>query len=611
MTSKSITIPKTVVIVFLASLYSLAFMITPYWRRAESASEIILILFLTILVGTVWVILSGNDLQIKIEPVHWKYLLPLLAISILLNFKPLTSVIPWRGDEDYHIKNTFVLASAISTKWLLAFFVVFFLPIYLAWRKTKWTLTVSVLALCGAIILIWLQNPFTEIKATILFRYPYINYWFFALVPKLTLIFRSDPYQEVLFRVIPFLASFVLVWICQRYFIGTQKIIDLLWGCAVITIPLLYYYSSILYLELPAVLLMTLVCINIPRLLQEDLPELKDNPSWYALILIGFIKETTALFLVCFIAWRLIAFVLKRPTLPTKTESLENSLLQEVKIILAVLLPLVLYLFLRAFQTRNRSFSPNIVSVVDPAVFRAIGQSFIEQLGPFLILFLAGCFLLLRRKEYLVLGFLMSLFILYPLFFAFDTARYAGYSRFNLFILPPVLATAGVVIRELIGKQKLVSIILAGAILVVNIWMSPVNLDGTKKPYWGNYLADTSEHYYPYREAVEWLKTNHSQDRILFTGMHYPYISFAFYFSKFDWEPDNKILLTENTNDQMGALSEALARAATENFDVLCYQIEGNEIPQIADLHGFAQEKIVENDAQMLIIYSRKLASSK
>ncbi len=461
---------------------------------------------------------------------------------------------------------------------------------------------IGVLALFSAIVFIWSENPFSEIKDTILFRYPYINYWFFAFFPKLALFLRADPYQEVLFRVIPFVASLATVWICQKHFIGTEKLTDLLWGCTAITIPLLYYYSSILYLEWPAALLMTLVCLNIQKLLQEDVSEIKQNPFWYALILIGFIKETTTLFLLCFAAWRLIAFLLKRRNSSAKAESPGYDLIQEVKIVLAVLLPVVLYLFLRTLQTRNRSFSPEIMSLADPAVLRAIGQSLVEQIGPFLILFLAGCFLLLRRKEYLVFGFLASLFVFYPLFFASDTTRYAGYSRFNLFILPPVLAASGVIIKELASKKKFLNILLTAAIISVNLWMSPVNLDGTKKPFWGNYLADTSEHYYPYREAIEWLKTNHRHDRILFTGMHYPYISFSFYFSKFDWEPENKILLTENTNDQTNSVSEALSQAAAANFDVICYQAAGNEMPQVTDLYGFIQEKIIKNDAHMLII---------
>jgi hypothetical protein len=238
------------VTVLLASFDSLAFIISPYWRRIESTPQMVLVLSLTLLAGAIWVSLSAHDLHVKGDPKRWKSLLCLFAIYLLLNLKPLLSVIPWRGDEDYHIQNTLVLASQISIKWLLALFEVLFLLIYLAWQESKWTAPAGLLCLAGLITMMWIQSPLAAVKDTILFRYPYVNYWFFALHPKLALLLRAAPYQEILFRLVPFLASLALVWICQTYFLPPTKPLDLLWGGAFVTLPLLYYYSSILYLEL-------------------------------------------------------------------------------------------------------------------------------------------------------------------------------------------------------------------------------------------------------------------------------------------------------------------------------------------------------------------------
>jgi hypothetical protein len=350
---------------------------------------------------------------------------------------------------------------------------------------------------------------------------------------------------------------------------------------------------------------MTLVCFSIKSLLYDDFTKLKQNLFWYALILIGFIKETTIIFLLGFVFWRFVAFLIRRRTTSANIESLRPGLIQEIKVASATLLPAVLYLFLRSFQTRNRAFSPDIANLARPDILRAIGQSFVDQMGLFLILFLAGSFLLLRKREYLVFGFFASLFLVYPLFFTLDAAGYAGYSRFNLYVFPPVLAGAGVLIRELADKKRLLSIVLAAVFTFVNLWMSPINWDGTKKPLWGVYMADTAEHYYPYREALQWLKTNHENDRLLFTGMYYPYISFAFYFGKLDWTPNHEIVLTEKTEDYRALLSEALAKADADNFDVVLYQVTGNQIPQIDDSHNFVQEKIFKNDAHTLVVYSR------
>jgi hypothetical protein len=87
--------------------------------------------------------------------------------------------------------------------------------------------------------------------------------------------------------------------------------------------------------------------------------------------------------------------------------------------------------------------------------------------------------------------------------------------------------------------------------------------------------------------------------------MYYPYISFAFYFGKLDWKPDHEIVLTEKTEDYRALLSDALTKADADNFDVVLYQVAGDQIPQIADSHHFVQEKVFKNDAHTLVVYYR------
>ena len=605
MTSKTILLPKMAGTVLLAFIFVLAFLITPYWRRAETTLLIIFILALTIVVGIVWLLVSASELEITIDFIYWPFFLILLSILVLINIRPLFSVIPWRGDEDYHIENTLLLVSQISTKWLLACFGILLALFYAAWRKTSWMVIPGLLVLSGIIVTFFINNPLEGVSDSALFRYPYLNYWFFAILPKLALTLHLNPYQEILFRPVPFMAGVALVWACQMHFLPPQKVSDILWGCAVATIPLLFYYSSILYLELPAVFLMVIVCINIKSLLLDDFIQIKQKPFWYALILIGFIKETAALFLLCFVGWRILGRLIKAGNKYGRIKFPIDDLVQEFQMALAVLLPAMLYLFLRSFQTKNRSFSPELSSLANPAVLQALGQSLLEQMGFFLLLFLAGCIILLLRREYLVLGFLASLFLLYPLFFALDTERYAGYSRFNLFILAPILAASGWAAWEVLKRNRVMGLILAGIIIIGNLWASPVNWDGTKKPFWGNTIADTSEHYYPYDQALRWLKENHRKDRILFTGMYYPYRSFSFYFSQLDWKPDGKTLLTDKSSSQADSLQEAFAKADAENFDVVLYQITAGETLQTENSFGFEQEKIFQNDAHMLIAFSK------
>jgi hypothetical protein len=606
MSSKSITFPKMFVLALLAAVFTLSFIITPYWTHVSARAEMIFILAATLGIGIIWVVLSADELQIRVESGKWGYFFFLLAGMIVLNLRPLTASLPWRGDEDFHISNTLQLASGISAKWVIAELGGFVLVAYLAWKKSKWTIRAGLLLMAIVITITITKNPLAEISSFNLLRYPYFSYWFFAAIPKLVMLFKISPFQEVLFRIAPFMSAVALIWVFQRKLSTEETPLNLLWGITMATIPLLYYYSSILYFELPAALLMLLVCINVKDLLKTDYDHIRRNPAWYALILIGFIKETTIPFLLCFLGWRLITNVWQGRTSLKEIKFFTYILSDEGRIALAVLLPAIFYLFLRnALSHQQRAFSLTISNLTNLIVYRTIGQSFLEQLGlPVILLFCGGCILLIMKKEYVRAGFFLSLILLYPLFYAVDALKYTGYSRFNLFVLPPVLAASTVLIEQWIKDRKTLAIVVACLILSINLWKSPVFIDGTKKPFWGNYLADTSEHYYPYPEALGWLKNNYANAPVLFTGMYYPYF-FDFYFNQLGWAPDHKILLTNIEDNDSVSLSRALIEAEAANFDIVVFQVLGKEPPQGVDTGRYREEKTLRNDAHLLIIYHR------
>ncbi len=84
---------------------------------------------------------------------------------------------------------------------------------------------------------------------------------------------------------------------------------------------------------------------------------------------------------------------------------------------------------------------------------------------------------------------------------------------------------------------------MACIILVGNLFISPINLDGTKKARWGSYLIDIADQYYPYEDALTWIKENYPNRRILLTGLYYPY-RLSFYFEKLECYPQLDIILT-------------------------------------------------------------------
>jgi hypothetical protein len=643
--SSAIRLPKTFVLAVLALVYILAFIVSPYWMMARSPVEMILILIVTISLGAVWCYLSAGELRVHSRGGGLLPFAGLLLGMAALNYRPFISVIPWRGDESVHIAKILYLTSRIPVNWILCIFFLFGLILYAAWRGSGWAMVPGTLLVVGVVIFYWRNDVLDAANESWILRYPLIDYWLYMLVPKLAgAVF--GPYHEILYRIFPAVSMFVLAWIFQSELARSQGPADLLWGFSVATVPIVFYYSSVLYLEPLALFLMLIVCLRIKDLVRDDHDRLGKNPAWYALILIGFIKETTIVFLVCFLICRFIfrLWSRKRPGTFEKqpedgpgvksTGPLRRFFAGEMAVFFSVFFPYLLYIFLRSTLTTNRSFHPYLPSLMDFSVYRAIGQSFLEQFGPFLILFVAGCLLLALRREYSTLCFLLLLFLVIPAFHAADNRGYfAGYSRFNLFVLPAVLAGAQVVLREVVRQRRMLGSVAAGAIILVNLLISPVNPDGTKAPFWGNYLFDTSEHYYPYKEALLWLKETGGDERILFTGMDYTYF-LDFYFDGLDWHPRHQVeqvLVSASPDDKFGLyfdpldwhpqrkinrllmtgggesdnLSKMLVFAGDNDFDVVVYQVLGTDIPRARETGDFHLEKVFRNEAHVLLVYSK------
>jgi hypothetical protein len=583
-------------IVLLAVVYSLAFIITPYWTGAASSSTVTLVLLLTVGTGIVWIFLCATELRLQHGLCEWRYGLLLACVLLLLNVRALTSDIPWRGDEEHHITTTLRLAAVLSNNGLIAFVLGVAVLLWLAWRKSRWTIPVLLQLVISMIVAFLVTRPWPELATPALLRYPFISYWAVVLLPHVANLAGASPYHEILFRALPFCSALALAWAFTLHIREADTFTGVLWGVAVGTIPVVFYYSSILYLELPATLLMFMVCANGEALLTQSVPSVKQDPTWYALVLVGFIKETTICFLVCYLACRLIARRFR-------------EVAHEMRLSLAVLLPAVLYIFLRRTLSRqDRTVSIALQTLSDFDIYRTILLSFFEQFGPIMIaLFLGGCVCLVLNRRYAVAAFYLSVCLSYPVFHALDVKVLTGYSRFNLFVVPPILAGSSALIR-LIARRKMAASAVAVVIIGAQLYMAPVNLDGSKKPLWGNYLIDTSEHYYPYREALLWLKTTHAKDRVMFTGMYYPY-SFSFGFKQLKWEPDH--VVSSIRPEDVESLSESerishkLEEADNDNRTVVLYQVLGGDVLHDTPTGKYTEEKIFRNQAHILIAYVR------
>lgn len=601
----SIRLPREFITAFLASIYILGFVITPYWLLHKSVVEILFYLALTISVGLLWLLLSTDSLQFEFSSNDIKLFLLLLAAAALLNYRALNSVLPFRGDEASHIERTLELASRLPILPSLAIMILFIAFMLSGFKRQKWAIIIGIFTVLCVIFYFLGENLFDGMEQYPQFflRWPFINYWFFAVIPKLASPI-SSPYHEVLYRIIPFLCMVGTAWVVQKKSGATSILSKSAWGFAVATIPLVFYYSSILYIEPPAVFLMTVACLDINHLLHRDSKAILRGPGWYALLLIGFIKETTIPFLFCFIAIRMIVQLRawSKETFNGKADkTLIRLLAGEFGIIFSLLAPALLYMYFRVTLITARSYAPQISNLFDLSIYLVFIRSFMEQFGVFFFFFMGGCVLLLRKKAFTSLFYYVSVITVILIFHTMDIKAFVGYSRFNLFILPVILAGSIEFITWAAKQKQYIGSLLILIAIGSNLLLSPVHLDGVKKAYWGNYLTDTGEHYYPYQEALVWLKNNHAKKRMLFTGMDF-YYPFQFYWNKLDWKPRKDGIPSEGIPDETLAISSLLEKAERENYGIVVYRTIG-ENPVLPEETGEFRIQVIKNSAHTLLIF--------
>ena len=600
--TREIELPRSFVVALLASFFSLALIFTDYWNIPDPLPIELMLLLATILLGAAWSFMAAARLRISFKIIHILLFVLLLGGVFWINYLPLTSDLPWRGDEDHHFRFVLALVRMMGKFPLYAALLILAalaLVLFLAWRKPK-AAVILALTVTGILLL-----PYPEESLFGSLRYPYINYWIYTLTlyPWGQLF---GYYNEILFRIVPFLSAVALAWFYRRELKLGMEPAGLLWAFAVALIPSVFYYSSVLYLEMPAVFLMTWACLRAEKLLTGSFNEVRQDVGWYALILIGFIKETTLPFLVCFAAARAIVTLVRG--IKGKTSGATAArVLGEVAIHFITLMPLAYYLLFRTIfaDTRSYQFTPS--NLLDPQVYLVLARSFLEQFGIFVLFFIAGVVLLVVRREYPQVLFYLLVIAGYSAFYLLEQKAYIGYSRFNLFMLPAFLAGAAVFIRWLTRWRKAAGYALVVAAIVSSLLLSPVNRDGTKKTGWGDYFFETSEQYYPVEESIDYLKEYHSKESTLFGGIYYEY-TFSFYFTKLHWRPDKRDMLLSNEfvhNDQVN-LQEALMKADEEGYDNLFFFVLGDTQPRAPVGSAFTLEKVIKNMAHQVMIFHRQ-----
>jgi hypothetical protein len=315
-------------------------------------------------------------------------------------------------------------------------------------------------------------------------------------------------------------------------------------------------------------------------------------------LLLGLLKETTLVFLLLVLVFRLGIQLRRCLCEPSTKKNVLAHCLDEAMFCFLTLSPLMIYLLYRMIFGTTRKSAFGFSNLCNPTIYPILFQSFWEQCGVFCLLSIVGCCLQFRKHEYLFTLFSLAMLIGYSAFYILDDPIYTGYSRFNLMLIPVIVILSVKSFASLAGKQT-ISIFLFVTIILSNLFLSPINADGSKKPLWGNKLVDTSEHYYPYNETLAWVKKHHGKDKILFSGMYYPYC-FSFYFNKLKWYPQNRMLEVDRNMPERDELKKALDFANGDGIGLVVFQFRGDKIPEISAESAFYFEKIITNQAHSI-----------
>lgn len=606
---------------FATALFATTFLLTPvcasHALRAPGASGVAspLVQLALLGFGFLWLRMASAaapPVLARVASLRQRVVLLWVLLLIGVFYLPWTADIAYGGDEHYHLKALVVSRlmggdlfrhgwfAVLAVAWLGA-------GVWLAVRSSTWdrraTQAWAIAGLALAACAPWLypastlEDAFNQDR---MLRYPGSQPWLSAWLWELT---RANWGTGVLFgfevlRFTPVLAVFALgiVLVQEQRWRKAPPVLPLLGVLAVATVPTLLYHGTLLYLELVLLPLLVLLVRDGRRWLLASPERLAGSNVWWAALALGFLKDTG----IIAVGMLWLARAAVRGTLLTRRREWSlHALLAEARVAFVTLGPGVLYLVLRAMHG-SRPYQPHFGNFLSSEVWFQAVRSGVEQFGFLWLPALAGAWLLARRRAWPQLLAASTLFGGMGFFHLVEEPRWVGLARFNLLLLPAVLALAWEGLGALLHRRTAAMMALL-SLLAGNALLSPVDRTG-QRAVWGG----SGERWYDYSDCLVELRKLKPDARLAIANVAHSY-GIGMTLQRLDWWADLANLPVANPNDALATLQAALKLAAKGEFDFVIFRWETP--PPIAPDHqhaGYVRLRDYPSRGGTLTVFARR-----
>jgi hypothetical protein len=528
----------------------LLLVVSPYWMLAPTPSLRALALGLSAAIVWAWSRLAAAPVRVRPARGSVVWLGAALILLWVLLAPGMGAPLEYRGDEDFHfawpygaLRELLRLGEAHGAAAALVLAAV--ASAVASSGRFRRGIVLAALAL-GPVALLLLSivaMPPARVFAK-LARYPVGGAWIStaAAISPLHLLpaARYALYDESLYRLLPAAATLlIVVWVYRVLAAGWAGALAAL---VIGTLPTVIYYSTALYPDWPAAVLLTVALRGFDPAAMDLLRGRRRHRAALLAGAGGLLLKETALPLIVVAVGAYGLYAVARPG-----GSPRARLVGAGRLALTVLAPVSVYLFWHvaapwlaatfaaapsALDTFGsaRPYAFRVSALRNPALYTIAARAAAEQMGPTLALAALGVWSAARHPRRLAVWLLCAFGVF--VFLAGDAVRstpqgmlpgFWGYSRFLLMFLPVVL---NLILEgfHFLARRSAPALGLSACLLLAwNVWMRPLGWDGSRPSCWGDYVTDTSGERYPYDELYAWLARRGATGRLRVVGRDYSY----------------------------------------------------------------------------------------